>query len=215
MKKEPLYETQPLTIYDSAILHPGMNTISFDFGANLENEQVDRLYDLKEAELVEKALTYPAPLEPLLQKLGIDYPCCWIALNVPKEKLMLDWKYDKPGDVDLIVGNIKGGRISVEYIVGMQVKIRKVKASDELRSFPSGTGTDQSYYTALMGFDRTMLLHFIIREPQHVPEGFAPSWNPIVNSDFMNAAKACTGVIKKRLHRELFGYVDRLGSSIL
>lgn len=207
-KKVPLFEAQPLTIYNSTTLSPGMNNITFDFGANPENDQVDQLYDLRESELIEKALSPPVPLALFLQQLGVNYPYCWLALEVDTKRLIKDWNHDKPGDVDLVAGNIKEDCISLDYIVGIQVKLRKVKAPNELRSFPSGTGTEQAHYTALMGFDKTMLLHFIIREPQPVPKGFAPSWNSIVNSNFINAAKACKGAINDRLEkeRELFGY---------
>ena len=205
----PQFEAQPLTIYDSATLSPGTNSITFDFGANPKNDQVDQLYDLWELELIEKALSQPVSLAQFLQILEVNYPHCWLALDVDTKRLIKDWKHDKPGDgVDLVAGNIKEGHISLDYIVGIQVKLRKVKAPNELRSFPSGTGTEQAHYTALMGFDKTMLLHFITRESQTVPEGCAPGWNPIVNSYFINAAKACKGAIKERLEkkRELFGY---------
>lgn len=206
-KKLP-FERQPLTIYQSATLKPGTNKMTFDFGASSQNRQVELLYDMKESELVEKALDHPAPLAPILQELGIHYPNCWIMLNVPTRKLIKEWNYVKLGDVDLISGNIKDGRFSPDYVVALQVKVRKVKIPEELKSFSSGRGTRQTYYTALMGFDRTLLLHFIVREPQPLPEGFAPSWSPIFNSYLVNAIKACAGAIKEQLEkgRELFGY---------
>lgn len=211
-KRIRTWEGQPLTIYSSipaGMLSSG-DSILVDFGANPQNKKVDLLYDLDESGLKKEILTQPKLLASILKKLGIDYPSCWIALDVPtKEKLIKDWEYDKPGDVDMIAGNMKDKLVSLDYIVGVQVKIRKVEAFGKLRPFPSGTGTKQAHYTALMGFDRTMLYHLIVREPQPVSDGIAPSWNPIINSDFINATKACSRITKERLKKKgklSFGY---------
>jgi hypothetical protein len=167
VKKEKIYEAEPIAIYDTLHLSAGgFKGATLDFGAEPDGQPPERLYDLEEPELVEKlALSRSSPLKSILEKLGIDYPRCWLALNVPKERLIRDWKYDKPGDVDIISGNIIENRCSFDYVVAAQVKVRKVKAPDELRYFPSGTGTRQSYYMALMGFDKTLFLHLIVREP--------------------------------------------------
>src|SRR5918911_3094854 len=178
MKKEQIYEAEPIAIYDTIHIPAGeFKGATLDFGANPSAESAERLYDLDEPKLVEKlALTRSSPLKSILEKLGIDYPRCWLALNVPKERLIRNWKYDKPGDVDIISGNIIENRCCFDFVAAVQVKVRKVKAPDELRYFPSGTGTRQSYYTALMGFDKTLLLHLIVREPKPVPAGYAASW---------------------------------------
>jgi hypothetical protein len=204
---EQHYEAQRLTVYDTKVITPGMTRAIFDFGASVDGEDTEHLYNIKEPILVERMVRQSgAALEILLRSVGIDYPRCWIMLNAPKERLIKNWKYDKPGDVDLICGNIQDGRAVLDNLIGIQVKKARVKPFRESLTFPSDTGTDQAHYTALMGFDRTLLLHLLVREPRPVPEGYAASWNPIHNSDFLPAFRASYGAIKTRLRRDLFGY---------
>lgn len=201
-------EWQPLSIYDAGVLSAGARDVSFDFGASAVSRSFERLCELAEAQLVEAALEPPHPLAAVLQGIGVPYPACWIALEIPTRELVPDWPHPKPGDIDMIVGILRNNRPLFDELTAIQVKVRKIGAGEDIRGFPSGRGTTQAHWTARMGFDRTLLLHFLVREPGPVPPGFAPSWNPITNSEFINAAKACSGAIRERLarDRELFGY---------
>jgi hypothetical protein len=148
------------------------------------------------------------PVSSRLEHLEIQYPNCWIVTEMPTRDATESWPHPKPGDLDIICGRMRNGKPDLDYITCVQVKIRKVKSFDETGDFASGSGTTQARWTAKMGFDRTLLLHCIVRIPQPLPEGYAPSWNSIVNTDFERAAKSCFGVIRERCERdrELYGY---------
>jgi hypothetical protein len=71
----------------------------------------------------------------------------------------------------LVWGNIRDGRPDFDCIACAEIKIGKVKTLADSGDFASGSGTTQAHFTARMGFDRTLLLHCIVREPQPTPEG--------------------------------------------
>ena len=209
--KEPKVDARPITIYDSVHSPPGTtlpNQITFSFGAASDGMPEHRLFDLPESELTERLLNQPLLLHRLLPPLGIEYPNCWIVSEILTKDVTSAWSQPKPGDLDIVCGNVVSGKPQFDSIVCIQIKIRKVKTFDETGDFASGSGTTQAYWTAKMGFDRTLLLHFIVRVPQPLPEGYAPSWNAIVNANFERAAKSCFGVIRERFvqGRELYGY---------
>ena len=122
--------------------------------------------------------------------------------------MIKNWNNNKPGDIDIVAGNISNNKFLFNDIFAIQVKLRKTTANDDLKPFPSGRGTKQTYYTSLMGFDKTLLLHCFTREPKLTPPEYADSWNPIVNTDFFRAIKASKGILNEYLtkNRNLFGY---------
>lgn len=91
-------------------------------------------------------------------------------------------------------------------MIAFQVKKRRMDAAAKLTHFSSGEGTGQAFFTALMGFDRTVLLHLFVREPKPTSDEVAPSWNPITNSEFTRMMRASYRLIKDRFKRELYGY---------
>lgn len=211
---------QPITIYDTATLPTGSRSVTLDFGTKPKDSVDSVLFKTDEPELVEKVIESRShPLNNIFNRLGLDIGRCWIAVNIPtdrliskniqeklREKLGGDSTRKIAGDIDLIVGDIKDGDLSFERLIAFQVKKRGMEATEKLRHFASGEGTGQAAYTAMMGFDKTMLLHFFVREPKPVSEGFAASWNPIINADFKRMMRASYGTIKLRLRRELYGY---------
>lgn len=208
---EPKVHAERITIYDSVRIPPGEKVperIVFSFGADGQSADEGHLFDLGESEIIEQVLTNRELSQRLLTFLGVEYPNCWIVTEILTKDLSTSWSHTKPGDLDLVCGNVRDGRPDFSYIACAQIKIRKVKTLAETGHFASGSGTTQAHFTARMGFDRTLLLHCIVREPQPTPEGYAPSWNPIINADFERAAKGCFGTIRKRLEddRELYGF---------
>jgi len=212
-------EIQPIKIYDTINISGAVKSATADFGAEVSGAARKTLYSVKEPALVEMAVSSSLrPLNDIFNRLGIDASNCWIATNVPTprliendlvRKLLGKVGGDSPkmaGDIDLIVGDLKENDFSFERLTAFQVKIRKMDAAEKLSHFSSGEGTRQAYFTALMGFDRTVLLHVFVREPKPVSEGFAPSWNPINNSQFARMMRASYGVIKNRFERESYGY---------
>jgi len=203
-RDRPENHAERITLYDSIHIPAGSRTperITFSFGADGGDVTEERLFDLGEPQLIEQVLTNPLLVARLLEHFEIHYPNCWIITEMLTRSASPSWSHPKPGDLDIVCGRMKNGHPDFDFICGAQVKIRKVKTLDETGNFASGTGTEQSHWTAKMGFDRTLLLHCIVRVPQAVPDGYAPSWNPIINADFERAAKSCYGTIRTRFEK--------------
>lgn len=212
-------EIQPIKIYDTVKVSGQVKSVTADFGAEVSGPARNNLYSAKESALVEMAVSSSVkPLADIFVRMGIDYSNCWIVTNILTQRLIENDLMQRllgkvggespkmAGDIDLIVGDLKEDDFSFERLAAFQVKIRKMDAAEKLSHFSSGEGTRQAYFTALMGFDRTMLLHIFVREPKPVSEGFAPSWNPINNSQFARMMRASYGAIKNRFERESYGY---------
>lgn len=207
----PKVDARPITIYDSVRIPTGVRIpgrISFTFGAGSDGMPEERLFDLAETEIIEEIITSPLLCTRLLECLDIQYPNYWIVTEMLTKEAAGSWPHSKPGDLDMVCGRMRHGKPDLDFITCVQVKIRKVKSFVETGDFASGSGTTQAHWTAKMGFDRTLLLHCIVRIPQPLPDGYAPSWNSIVNADFERAAKSCFGVIREKFERdrELYGY---------
>ena len=208
---DPTITANRITLYDSVRIPAGETMpkqITFSFGADADDFVEERLFELAESEIIDRVLESPELARRLLSLLGLPYPECWIITALLTKEASRSWPHDKPGDLDIVGGRMQDGKPVLEYIACAQVKIRKVRDMDDTGSFSSGAGTTQAHFTARMGFDRTLLLHCIVREPQPLPEGYSPSWNSILNADFERAAKGCCGTIKRRFEqdRELYGF---------
>jgi hypothetical protein len=213
-------EVQPLSIYDSANINQPINHLVLDFGSRQRESISERLFEIDEPKLLEKvAESRLKPLRGIFNRLQTDIDRCWIATNVPTDQLiekglqkkLLDktcvgHKAKIAGDIDLIVGNIASDDLSFEHLFAFQVKKRRMDTAANLKDFSSGLGTGQASFTALMGFDRTVLLHLFVREPGPTTDEVAPSWKPIINSEFSTMMRASYNLIKDRLKRELYGY---------
>jgi len=177
-------------------------------GAINEEYEGEKLVDLFESEITKELIQKNEFLKSFLPQIGIKYPNCWIGVELSKNLIYPDWKATKPGDVDLVIGNLKDDKFTFcfENVVGIQIKIRKVTDENELRSFPTGRGTKQSHLTAEMGFDKTVLLHILIKEPEKPPAGFSVTWNTLSNANFFHHAHRCIGAVRKRVENDIFGY---------
>lgn len=187
------------------------NTVTFDFGASPSDEEVEIITDLKEAQLIRKFLSpQSSASSTFLQAMGLDYPYCWVVFEQLTGQMLKGFPHTKPGDVDLICGNVnrKTGRPEFHHLVGCQVKIRKIKDNNSLMGFPSGRGTVQAEHTVLMGFDKTYLWHLVVREPRQVEEGYSPTWNVFNNGSFGSAFNVCKNSITDALNnsRTKWGY---------
>jgi len=108
----------------------------------------------------------------------------------------------------LIFGNFEDDNKTLNFdnLFAIQIKIRKVKENNELQYFSSGEGTTQAYGTAKLGFDRTLLLHVLVREPKPLIDGNSPLWSVLDNADFFHHANRIIGAVKNKLDKELYGY---------
>lgn len=202
-------EEELISIYQAKRIESGQKQqIVFDFGANVLSEKNELLYDKDEHFLVRESMTYPFPIESILNEIDINFPQCWVLIEFITKKLVPNFKHNIPGDIDIIVGKIIEGDFSFDYLLGIEAKLRKVRSNEELKDFPSGIGTTQSANMVELGFDRSLLIHYLVRETKEVPEGYAASWNPIINSEFSNGIKACKGLLQKNFvkNRSPYGY---------
>jgi hypothetical protein len=210
-KQRPNIHAERITLYDTVQIPAGgtvPDRLTFSFGATADDTVEETLVELGESEIIDRTLNNPELAGRLLSLFGLPYPKCWIITEVLTNEVSKSWQHDKPGDLDIVCGRMRNGKPDLEFIACAQVKIRRVKSLDDTGSFSSGAGTTQAHFTARMGFDRTLLLHCIVREPQPTTEGYAPSWNSILNADFERAARGCYGTIKQRFEqdRELYGF---------
>lgn len=208
--KESEFTLEPVSIYQTFKLEPGQQTQKFTFGIN--NTDIDSkeiLSSLGESAITRNLIAKTSQCENLLQSLGIHYPNCWIGIEFKKELLLPDWPHTKPGDIDIIAGNfIEDSHIlDLNSTIAIQIKIRKIRNYDDLKSFPSGNGTFQTQKTSQMGFPRTYLGHIIIREPREIGDNQSISWNAMNNASFGTAFKRCYGLIKKELETCPYGYI--------
>lgn len=207
---ENQYDIIPLEIYQTLPITPGSKgEFTFDFSSKgIDHQEEELLYLKEESEITLKLIRSGFNAAVFFEQFGINIKNAWIFHEPLTKKLVPSFGHDKPGDIDLIAGHFMpdGKTPSFEYIVGMQIKMRKVTAEGNVRPFPSGEGKTQTHYTAKLGFDRTYLLHIFLQEPRPVPDGYAKSWNTIHNSNFGRAIKLSSGRILKELSNESFGY---------
>ncbi|HEV3036539.1 MAG TPA: hypothetical protein VHA33_01890 [Candidatus Angelobacter sp.] len=203
------YESEPVTIYDTVHIPPGTTVgkeIRFSFGADISDGAKFRsLIKLKEHELTRTLLEHPLLCEKLFAPLGLTFPRIWILIEPPTRLVAPSWSQGEPGDLDIICGHIEGERIVLEELNCLQIKIRRLRGGNTR----GPTGRSQAHATAKMGFDRTVLVHMLLREPEPVKDGAAPSWNPIQNSCFIDSRKATLGLMKKEFEEANapYGYV--------
>lgn len=165
--------------------------------------------NLDESDLQFFVLGFPQIFSALLTKTGIDYPKCWIGVNI-LTKFLLDRDRDlKPGDIDYIVGRLRDdGTIDLSYLLAFQIKVCRVDLNDEPTI--DSSGTTQATETARLGFDQTMLFHIVAQEEKSLPIGFAPSWSGMENVPHPRVFERLLGKIKARVGRDSrdwpFGY---------
>lgn len=113
------------------------------------------------------------------------------------------------GDIDLIAGNFYEDQKTPDFenIIAIQIKKRVITSDGELKQASSRGGSQQSHQTALMGFDKTYLLHLLIKDPAARQSGHAPMWNNFSNTIDDIHIKRCINERKDKLEFSLFGYV--------
>lgn len=159
------------------------------------SSKIQILFEKDEKFVVENLFRSPDPLSPILKSIGFNYPMCWVMIHTKTKKLLKGWVDKKPGDIDIIVGNIVNDALSMDNLLAIEVKIRKISSKDKLISFSSGRGTTQATNLPKVGFNKVLLLHVLVRDPKEVPENAHPNWNIMVNTSFFNYYKACENQI--------------------
>ncbi|WP_421873986.1 hypothetical protein [Marinoscillum sp.] len=202
-------QIEPVTIYQRFELEPGKTEYKFTFGEDSSNsEENEILFSFGELDIVRKLLTNSTLCYQFFRSVGIEYPNCWIGIEIKTKDLIPEWPHSKPGDLDIIAGNfLKGdGAIDTNSAIGFQVKIRKIESINTLKAFSTGFGRKQTSKTVEMGFTRTYLTHAIIRKPRAVEPGQSISWGAPHNADFNDAIVRSLGSIYDDIENAPFGY---------
>jgi hypothetical protein len=208
-EKELEFEIVPIAIYQTFKLQGGQSNQTFTFGEdNTEFNGKEILSTFGESEITRRLLSKDGLCREFFRKTGINYPNCWFGIEIKKEELINDWPYPKPGDIDIIAGNYIKDSMTIDWqsLTSYQIKIRKIREFDDLKSFGYGTGTEQTEYTSKMGFNKNYLFHIIIREPREIVNGQSTSWRAPHNADFFDAFKASYGLVKDKIKNKPFGY---------
>lgn len=182
--------------------------IQVSIGESIEEYKGETLYNSSEAFITREICYNQNLLQDFLPKFSINYPNFWYCIEIPTKELDKTYSGGKPGDIDLIFGNFEDDNKTLNFnnLFAIQVKVRKVREDNELQYFSSGEGTKQAYGTAKLGFDRTLLLHILVREPKPSVAGDSPLWNVFDNSDFFHHSRRMIGPMKDKLNKELYGY---------
>jgi hypothetical protein len=191
--------------------NPNPYPIDINIGEPDENFEGNQITHLKKEEnIIRELLNCPAVIIDLFSKIGIEHNNCWIGIEVLRSDIIQDWQFDsnKGGDIDLILGNFYPDKKTpdLSYIIGIQIKTRKVSSSDELKRFASGEGTRQSENTVRIGFDKTYLFHLLIKDPNSKPDSYTEIWNTLSNTVNPVHLQRCLNAIKPRLEKEFYGY---------
>lgn len=207
MADEHPIELVPLTIYDTVHIEPGANVseIAFRFGADASDDAAfNRLVVQPEAELTRALLNQGGLAADLFRLVDLVYPNVWTLIEPLTSRIAPSWREPSPGDLDIVCGAVVDGTPSLENISCFQVKIRRFRNGKTV----GPTGRSQANDTARMGFDRTVLLHMLVKEPEPVSEAEAGSWNAIKNADFVRSVRATLGVMRKDMENDSlpFGY---------
>ncbi len=177
------FEFKPLVIYDSATLSPGSRMAEFRFSGKPGTAPSD-LIEEDEEPLV-AAMVHVDPVRRfLLHELGLGERPAWILLAAPRSRVIPGRPDGKPGDFDLICGPIAGDRLRYDYLAEAEVKVRRLDQSGDLRRSGSGRGTTQARGAAELGFDRTLLLHFMVSPTVAPPVGKEPTWDSYSGPSF-------------------------------
>lgn len=117
--------------------------------------------------LLDSAEVFPE----LCSWIGLGFNQCLFMVDVPTRVLIPEWGSAIPGDLDVVILPRVGGKLSVEFIVAVQVKRIVVDSEGKYRI--NETGTRQSLATAECGVDLSILLYLVIQEPAYPKNGVA------------------------------------------
>lgn len=154
-------------------------------------------------------LGFPQIIGPLFSRFEIDYPQCWIGINLLTKSLIGSYGNGIPGDIDFVIGRLTEDRsIDLTYFVAFQVKVCRVDPNDEPKI--DSYGTTQTKGTALLGFDRTVLFHIMAQEEKTLPNEYAASWSGLENIPHPRVFERLLGKIKAQMKADSrqwpFGY---------
>lgn len=206
-ENEQEYIFTPMEIYQSKEIPKGATSITFDLSSNNNSPPDFLLYEQSESDLTLQFIQQmPQPVS-FLSNLEINPFNCWIFHEIPTQKLIPDFNYSKPGDIDLIIGNFHDDKRTPDFsfITAIEIKVRKF-AGGELKPFPSGRGTTQAKNLIHLGCDKTYLFHFFVQEPTPVKEGYSESWNAIHNTDFLRSVRASSNSVLSEIENKGYGY---------
>jgi hypothetical protein len=209
LEEKPEFEIIPVNIYQTFKIQGGKDHHTLTFGEdNTGFNGKEILSTFGESEITRRLLSKDGLCRDFFQKTGINYPNCWFGIEIPKEDLIKNWPYSKPGDIDIIAGNYINESMTIDWqsLTSYQIKIRKIKQFDKLKSFSYGTGTEQTDYTSKMGFNKNYLFHLIIREPREIEKDQSISWRAPHNADFFDAFKASYKLVQDKIKDKPFGY---------
>lgn len=179
------------------------------------------LHTTPEEQLVDLSLEYPtmvmySPLARIFLDLGVSFPNCWIGVRMKtdllKESLPSGFDFDKhkiPGDLDIIGGSLVNGMLS-DDIIGIEIKRFRYMYSADKQSWivknPDSYGRKQARGYSFLGFDKIMLCHFVVAEPDN---------NPDYNLHLLNASIIGDGIRALRKKRIKINPDDPFGYCIV
>lgn len=122
---------------------------------------------IAEGEMLRIAMTKEPLREALAEALGFVEPV-WMLLGEARARIFPNDPDGKPGDFDIIVGPLRNGRPLLDPLGMIEVKRSPVRADGKAKSRPSGLGTTQARCGAMLGFDRVLLVHFVLGPDESV-----------------------------------------------
>ncbi len=165
------------------------------------------LYAIKESSILARVLGVPAMQLVIRDMLGFPASAdLWFLVETLRQRLLPSVPLGKPGDFDLIVGKTRGGYIAFDELGEIEFKIRKTDANGVAKD--ARLGIDQGRGAAECGFDRTVLVHLLVREPGPAPENVA-GWYDLVHnaSESRRALNGNVALMRDKCREvEPFGY---------
>lgn len=163
----------PMHLSVRKTIGPGQ-TANIVMGAPSEVWSDRRLRDMKEGEVAALVLDTPSAAQVLHEMTGLMSSRMWCLLQTPRARLLPSSPSGVPGDFDAICGEVRDGVVDLGRLVSVEFKLAKAKQSGDDIKFASGWGQRQAHEASLLGFDQTVLMHFLVREPQARSAGRAP-----------------------------------------
>jgi hypothetical protein len=148
---------------------------------------------IAESKLVSLAVDTVAVRQAICEALNLRAPA-WMLVGVQRVRTFPNDALGKPGDFDVIVGELHEGKPCFERICLIEIKRSPVGSNGRPKNRPSGSGTTQARGGAKLGFDRVLLVHMVLGPDNSIqtPLGKAclPENPTIVESTFKHVRRS-------------------------
>lgn len=198
-------DVTPFVLYDTLRFSLHANgTISVNRGGEVDfggvpDPTARPLNEPPEHELVQQAMGVDAIRTWLAHALGFKGPV-WIALGALRERIVPDDRARLPGDFDIVLGNMDGTEPSFGQLALVETKVKRVRA-DGSDAKGSSNGTEQATGGAETGFDRVLLLHFVVGADRDDTPGASAASQTMSNADRRVALARTAGRLRHEMTR--------------